>query len=127
VPLWAEIMGIIVMPLSLVTAGIFFYARREILDLLYDHGYLQTVEDLYPFLTEQAVLTIAIIIITGISLALILTRSLARPLQRLIDTIRQVEQGDLTAWGKAAAESRTGAGTKIWIEIPLVEDLSRHD
>lgn len=117
VPLWAKIMGIVVMPLLLVIAGIFLYVRREILDLLYDQGYLQAVANLYPFLTQQAVWIIAIIIVIGISLALILTRSLTRPLQRLIATIHQVKQGDLSARVEVWAEDEIGQVQALFNEM----------
>lgn len=108
VPLWTKIMGIVVLPLSLLMAGSFLYARSAISNLLQDYGYLQAPEELPSSLTHQAILTIIIIILVGIPLALLLTRSLTRPLQRLIETIHQVEEGDLSARVEVWAQDEIG-------------------
>ncbi len=94
VPLGVKIMGIVVFPMVVMGGAVMLYARDEILALarpapIYD--------DLYALLTQRLALTVGVLAVAGIALALGLSYILVRPLRQLLDVIRRVENGDLSA------------------------------
>jgi signal transduction histidine kinase len=107
-PLWLKIMGIVIGPLIIVLSVLFLYVRREMFTLITETSSQELTEILLPLFTQRAVLALALTTAIGILLAFFLSRALAKPLQNMIKTIREIEKGDLSSRVDVWAEDEIG-------------------
>jgi len=109
VPLWLKIVGIVVLPVILVGGMALFGLRQDVLDQLGQAGLPAELRFVLPVLTRDTLFTILITSILGLLLAVGLSLVLTRPLKQLIEVIRRVEKGDLSARVQVWAQDEIGA------------------
>ncbi len=104
VPLWVKTIGVVVIPLLLVTFAIVLYVRNAILPQLLTQDVMGTALGNHGLLTQRFLTAAIIAFIVGMILAYGLSRLLIYPLHQLIDVIHKVETGNLDArvpiWAK---------------------------
>lgn len=95
VPLWVKILGIVVVPLLLVSSAVLFLIRREVIITLLEQGQTAVLDHLYPVLTQEAALFVLFAVALGALLAFSMSQVLIQPLQELLEVIHRLESGDL--------------------------------
>jgi signal transduction histidine kinase len=109
VPLWLKIVGIVVLPVILVGGIALFGLRQDVLGQLRQAGLPAELRFMLPVLTRDTLFIILITAILGLLLAVGLSLVLTRPLNQLIEVIRRVEKGDLSARVNVWAQDEIGA------------------
>lgn len=103
VPVALKVIGLVVLPLLVVsTVGLLILRQRvsDILDSADEHGAEAIV---LPELANETIAVFVISAVIGLSVALLLTAVLVRPLRSLVHAMRRVRGGDLAVdvpvWG----------------------------
>lgn len=109
VPLWMKILGIVVLPLSLVTLIAALVIRYEIQSLGAQQGVSAEILNILPQLSRDMVLIIAATAGLGLLMAFVMSLVLARPLQQLLEAMQRVQAGDLSSRANVWADDEIGA------------------
>ena len=94
-PVTLKVIGLIVLPLCVLVIGGALYLREELALLFQTHGIQSIQAEIFLSLTRQTIVIFTIIAFIGLSLAILFTRILIRPLQDLVRAMRRVKAGDL--------------------------------
>jgi signal transduction histidine kinase len=108
VPLWSKILGIVVVPVLLVISAWILAARQEVLNFLKNQDRMAVPSNLYSALTVQALVSLLLIGLVGLAFAYGMSLILAHPLRQLLEVIKKIEQGDLSARVNVWAEDEIG-------------------
>lgn len=117
VPLWIKIMGIVVLPLSLVLLIATLGIRGQLNAFLEQQGNPQELTSLLEILSRDLLITVLLTAATGLLLAVGLSVLLARPLRQLLQTTRQVRQGDLSSRVEVHAGDEIGVVQQAFNEM----------
>jgi signal transduction histidine kinase len=107
-PLWFKIMGIVLGPLILVFLVLFYFIRQDLLAYLSEPTRSNLQEILSSAMTQQVLLSLGIILVIGIATALLLSRVLAKPLQKVIQAMGEIKNGDLSTRVDVWSEDEIG-------------------
>ena len=97
VPLWVKTIGVVVIPLLLVTFAIVLYIRSAILSTLLVQDMVGAVAKTPGLLTQQLITAAVIAMVIGVILAYGLSRLLIYPLHQTLNVIREIEAGNVDA------------------------------
>lgn len=107
-PMWLKIMGIVLFPQFLVLLVAGFYARQVDNSSLFATGSPQSHSALLATFTTQALVATGVALLVGITFAFLLSRILEQPLSNLLEVIRRVREGDVTARVEVWAQDEIG-------------------
>ena len=108
VPFWVKTIGVVVIPLLLVTFAIVLYVRNAILTTLVAQGVTGATSGIHGLLTQQLITAAVIALIIGVILAYGLSRLLIYPLHQTLNVIQEIESGNLEARVSIWADDEIG-------------------
>ena len=117
VPMWVKIMGIVVLPLSLVLLIAVLGIRWQVRMYLLEHSASEELRSLLAVLSRDLLATTLITAAFGLLLAVALSLILTRPLNHLLAVIRQVQDGNLAARVDVQAHDEIGTVQKAFNQM----------